>query len=112
MSIQDDRIQPKNETKHTPGTWDREPEMEFEEERPNWRITDKDGNEIATVYAGWAEEHSEANARLISAAPELLATLEKVMRWVDSHPRKATIVQSVKEEAWAALAKAAGATTG
>lgn len=65
-------------SKHTPRPWVLMPE--FHGDHGQYYITDEaDGSEIASVTA-WIGEHraeAEANARLIAAAPELLAALKE-----------------------------------
>ena len=57
---------------------------------------------LGAVYTEPITDH-EAREQ---AMGELAAALSKIMRWVDSHPRKATIVESVKDEAHKALQRA------
>lgn len=52
----------------------------------------------------------EANARLIAAAPDLLAALERTLNWLSSYPGGGTLGQDGPyEQARAAIAKATGA---
>ena len=51
---------------HTPGPWD----------VPNKSVKIRGCNFLATVH--WDDDEAEANARLIAAAPDLLAALEAV----------------------------------
>lgn len=61
-------------TKHTPGPWSVDPDA------PEY-VT---GYQIAsTVQGDHMEPVSEANARLIAAAPELLAVLEQVAQYLE-----------------------------
>lgn len=64
--------------KHTPGPWMAEEGIEGQGLR--W-VTGKNGEQVAQVYSDY-KNPLEANARLIAAAPDLLATLQKV---VDYH---------------------------
>ena len=96
-----------SEWKHTPGPWLLQETTVYalnEERIPVNRFT-------ASIDSGWRNEKSrisrkevEANARLISAAPELLEALELVMdRLVDRHESdEAAIMARV------AIAKATG----
>jgi hypothetical protein len=47
-------------------------------------VVDKDGRPVAAV--GGAYENIEANARLIAAAPDLLAALREMCGWVEWLP--------------------------
>jgi hypothetical protein len=85
--------------KHTPGPWQIN---QFDAEQ----VCDADGENrgcgaIATLHGTRAEIN--ANARLIAAAPELLAVLMKLRRG-DLHQR----VRPLFDEAQAAIAKAMG----
>mgnify|MGYP001186460402 CR=1 FL=1 len=66
-------------TKHTPGPWQRH--NNGNDLNPDWQVLDNEGRVlIAETYWSRIEphvspEHSEANAKLIAAAPELLAAL-------------------------------------
>lgn len=69
---------------HTPGPWD-----VSKDAVPDWytqmTVSAEDGERVATVFL------SEANARLIAAAPDLLNTLRIVeahtdREWIDATP--------------------------
>ena len=70
---------------HTPGPWEVHKAGKDKDER---EITTPDGDGIAMVYYGvdlyWGgadtRETDEANARLIAAAPDLLAALQKTVK--------------------------------
>lgn len=76
-----------SEMTHTPGPWhhgvDLRPDIRHREISSERRY-------VATVGADWGEE-TQANARLIAAAPALLEALENVLTafplkwWADSH---------------------------
>ena len=51
---------------HTPGPWD----------VPNKSVKIRGCNFLATVH--WEDDEAEANARLIAAAPDLLAAIRKL----------------------------------
>lgn len=61
---------------------------------------------IGNIPVMGQEDEMDANAKIIAAAPDLLEALKKVMTWVHTHPKKATIVQSVIDEADNAIKKA------
>lgn len=68
----------KRAPKHTPGPW----AHVWREDRGNFRIGPDDGKTMpvaSTVNQG-DRENEEANARLIAAAPELLASLSEIVR--------------------------------
>lgn len=81
--------QPPTRVRHTPAPWgvERVPIQS----RGGSNTCHKIGPFQACIYDDWrprdagiSEEENEANARLIAAAPELLATLEKLMECWDS----------------------------
>jgi hypothetical protein len=67
-----------NNTLHTPAPW---------QVSPYGNITSKSGK-IASVeqMPGNYESEKQANARLISAAPDLLSALESLAVWNDGEP--------------------------
>lgn len=64
-------------TDHTPGPWTFDPNLDPENEPVIWSPA---GLDVATVETGAARDENQivANARLIAAAPELLAVLESL----------------------------------
>lgn len=67
---------------HTPGPW-----KAYKQDNGDWYISRSLGAQLAdtalaTVHA-WAQTEDEANARLITAAPELLEALEKIVTLID-----------------------------
>lgn len=89
-------------TKHTRGPWsDR-----------NGRIfqTDREELTIANVGRAFDGDYSPANARLIAAAPDLLAALQDVLAMPDFDGTRATSIvrRDAKHAARAAIAKALG----
>ena len=63
------------ETTHTPGPWCIKRVRDFM--MPTWLVQDADGRTVADCSNGYADTMpEEANARLIAAAPALLAALE------------------------------------
>ncbi len=97
------------EAKHTPGPWHL-----GSLPPPGWRyITDSDGDVIAAV-AEWCEDgtlhmefkNAKSNARLIAAAPELLASLQEMASFTVGKVK--TIPCGVTTRMMAAIAKACG----
>ncbi len=88
-------------SKHTPGPW-------FCENGDNrWTIWDDEGMAcICDVHAGIEPDPSEANARLIAAAPDLLAACEALARSFDAVTYAAWTPEM--HAAVAAIAKAKG----
>jgi len=72
---------------HTPGPWTIFNHYNDERERTNAIYSNGDGTKIASVEV-WRglmpEAESEANARLIAVAPELLALLQDVGQWLEA----------------------------
>ncbi|MCP4541718.1 MAG: hypothetical protein GY832_31690 [Chloroflexi bacterium] len=65
------------ETKHTPGPWAGQKTAGHEIHSQSAVYDEVTGESIAIVYDG------EANARLIAAAPDLLAALTTLVAWMD-----------------------------
>ena len=93
---------------HTPAPW-------LFNDNDGISVTDKDLNTIANLYLeenDYREQYdlpnAEANARLISAAPELLAALEKAERWIVYAARELEADPQAGRDARAAIAKARG----
>lgn len=100
-----------DQQKHTPGPW----KFGFESASSDWAIvTDASGGVVANVNAESGPDAisapatrkmpREANARLIAAAPDLLAACQKIVDAVEDGDEMAAI-----EMARAASAKATGA---
>lgn len=90
------------EEKYTPGPW--------EVDGPRIYSTTK--TLVATVGLFRSLETASANARLIAAAPDLLAALESLLEWAaDVHDpmKQSRINYSGMDAARAAIAKAKGA---
>ena len=88
-------------TAHTPGPW-------FAEDRRIWHFNGMAC--IAQVFDGVSADSTtddhEANARLISAAPDLLVALEALLEcWAYAVPRHAED-HNIADQARAAIAKA------
>lgn len=99
---------------HTPGPWEHREATEngtsFVLRR--WRITAGDqfiGEVGAAVHrcGSHNENHGDANARLVAAAPDLLAACRKLLNVLESEPECA-IYRAHAELARAAIAKATG----
>lgn len=92
--------------KHTPGPWT------VEHHGGPWHIFGANDERVGTYStsapASTAEQWdvSQANARLIAAAPELLAALESIVE--DIHPNVGGTQGVIRKVAAAAIAKATG----
>ena len=99
------------QTQHTPGPWKAETFVVMgAEDHPKSGYTIKAGDDaIADLYhgCGWTKAEVKANARLIAAAPELLAALEAVLSQID--PKDTPVGLGNILNARAAIAKAKGA---
>jgi hypothetical protein len=98
-----------NEIKHTPGPWITDTSHSHEWEGITiWNEpSDPDGiwtTVIAHVVPDQHEEH-EANAKLIAAAPDLLAACKKMLNLLESEPAT-YIYRAHKEMVKSAIAKA------
>jgi hypothetical protein len=101
---------------HTPGPWRREKYRDSE----NYSLTIVADNPYGDKWGTWAVAHahgwggddhhqSEANARLIAAAPDLLEALLVALRFVeDDGSYKKGYVQKCEAQCRAAIAKALG----
>jgi hypothetical protein len=85
---------------HTPGPWVAENIT-----GTCWQI-DAESDAVATTQFCYARE-TAANARLMAAAPDLLAALKEILPWHDSHPAEATNNPLINR-CRAAIAKAEG----
>jgi hypothetical protein len=98
-----------SETKHTPGPW-RAEESAHQQEFSHWigttslKVMPRQSTIAAVLNAG--SEESAANARLIAAAPELLAGCRALLAIYDEHLGGSGL-QGVRD-ARAAIAKAEG----
>ena len=90
---------------HTPGPWRVLPPSVGID--ANWHVTDEMDTFVAHVYgfAHSVDEKSKINARLISAAPDLLEALERMIRIGDV----SVSLNDAFRQARAAIAKARGA---
>lgn len=83
---------PTPQTAHTPGPWIASPVNHTGDCRVFAKLND---NQLyCTVEVGWganARQVCEANARLIAAAPDLLAALERAAAYLQTHLPKGKI---------------------
>ena len=105
--------------KHTPGPWSTYTILQPSENHRGWEIAPKRGNRVAAVYPMCTEdgsdpsEEAQANARLIAAAPDLLAALKMLLPispisklWtMDAWARN---MSRAEQAAYLAIAKAEG----
>lgn len=95
------------DTKHTPGPW----AVQYSKEMPELEVVSQDGWGIALCAAGLSDGVSDANARLISAAPELLAALQATRKQLGKLTLKDGEISAAMEAAGRAICKATGAAT-
>lgn len=91
-------------TQHTPGPWQIEKDGVSSTNAPD------DGDIIcdAPIYAEHSMKRWEANARLIAAAPDLLAALQAIVMAWDSPKERAALSYAHLETAKNAIARAEG----
>lgn len=63
---------------------------------------------IAICDFVWGSRVAEANARLIAAAPDLLAALKRLAEWEADRPLSYVAFERIREQARAAIARAEG----
>lgn len=85
--------------KHTPGPWKVSPTSHHAHD---YRIDGPDG------LMDFDADEARANARLISAAPDLLAVCQRMLREIEFGGTNATAIRCMIEDAKAAIAKAEG----
>lgn len=85
-------------TNHTPGPWAANPDGLIHAGKNRLHIA-----QAATIGMGHA---AEGNARLIAAAPDLLAALQKLVRAIDRAP--ANFADGLADQAREVIAKATG----
>jgi len=93
---------------HTPGPWtaeQRTPKAAYNSE-PYWRVSTAGGS---CMYVGCGDVEDEADARLIAAAPDLLAALQALCVLEADGMQAAESAIESWERARAAIAKATGA---
>jgi len=82
-------------TSHTPGPWDYAPHARA----------------VFSPTKAIARHVDEANARLIAAAPDMLAALRKYDEWITREfvaSRRTKILEYIRDDVRAAIAKATG----
>lgn len=103
----------KKHTPPTPGPWKVETGLERKGRRERWRCSVWANTMVADVTDQVRPWEAEANARLIAAAPELLAELQALVNAVDEYAEAAArdgepVYLNVPESAYAAIKKARG----
>ncbi len=96
-------------SKHTPGPWEwNTARTRMNDDRGRPVLMDGEGiwDLCAPVMHG--DARADANARLIAAAPELLATLQGILEFDGLSPLDHDNLQVAFEKARAAIAKAGG----
>jgi hypothetical protein len=92
---------------HTPGPWS------MDGLRGVWLIAARDVPQVARLTCDPDDAEgtaaTEADARLIAAAPELLDALEDAARWINTLPADIRLGSIMLEKLRAAIAKARGA---
>lgn len=97
-------------TQHTPGPWLVEAKNCHMGDIATVHNTD---DEWVTIYAprwmetGLDKHEQSANARLIAAAPDLLAALKSVLNWIDDNCETSGF-DAIEAQADTAIAKAEG----
>jgi hypothetical protein len=98
----------------TPWSYDYNPyRTNDDREIPCFEIVDSEGRRVATTDEDTTEELQEADAKLLSSAPELRGALQNIVNGIESN---AIRVETAQDETWAnalrrarmALAKAGG----
>lgn len=95
----------------TPGPWTVETDPYH---RPSVWSDGKRGSthEVATVATCLTAEEEQANARLLAAAPELLAACQAALDWIDRFGEHAPIMFGGEADVAQALEAAIAAATG
>lgn len=100
---------------HTPGPWGFQKDEDCMgrqlDDLVKWVITAEDGDLWISTGPTWDPEHSEeseANARLIAAAPELLEALMNASGVLQSYSTQSKTAEICEKMARAAIAKATG----
>ena len=101
------------QTKHTPGPWVYRHSFDSAARRDIWTATDATGHrELVATIPDAEGDHINADARLIAAAPDLLAALEALTACASMSGPAGTTAYLISNErmqaARAAIAKATG----
>jgi hypothetical protein len=99
--------------KHTPGPWLMAAPKDYDSDGIGVMAKNKYGVHYYVARAGYMgsadPDYAEANARLISAAPDLLAALQNILDYErDSIPDAGTYGREVYDAARAVISKATG----
>ena len=91
---------------HTPGPWvaDKVTPRILDGE-PYWRVGVVGGT---CLYVGCGDEHEEADAHLIAAAPDLLSALRDLEAMAERYRQPGAPIPDAQKKARAAIAKAVG----
>lgn len=102
------------QTKHTPGPWVYRHSFDSAARRDIWTATDATGHrELVATIPDAEGDHINADARLIAAAPDLLAALDKLLsatvdRTLAEGYEMDGVEYAARSAALAAIAKATG----
>ena len=91
---------------HTPGPWvaDKVTPRILDGD-PYWRVGVVGGT---CLYVGCGDEHEEADAHLIAAAPDLLAALQDLEAMAERYRQPGAPIPDAQKKALSAIAKAVG----
>ena len=91
---------------HTPGPWvaDKVTPRVLDGD-PYWRVGVVDGT---CLYVGCGDEHDEADAHLIAAAPDLLDALRDLEAMAERYRQPGAPIPDAQKKARAAITKAVG----
>lgn len=92
------------DTKHTPGPWTID-ERDYAGVKWDAIIRNRDNDPVACVgMAGYAQNTSEANARLIAAAPDMLEELRDALAALEANFVEPKLQETIRQT----IAKATG----
>jgi len=97
---------------HTPGPWtiDEDADINIMGEVVSISILDSNGDSVGEADArDLGRSEAEANARLIAAAPDLLAAIRRIEIWLTNQPLDQLSKHEMLREARAAIVKAEAA---
>lgn len=94
---------------HTPGPWKATP---YDDASQPYEVSSETGYFFATIGGGLSDGEAAANARLVAAAPDLLAACERMVAVVREWANEGFVVIAEDDpdlvQALAAIAKARG----